>query len=68
MSDYKFPLLMKSTSSGLIILAEGIVSVSVSGSARVKGTVKGTGNGYRNYKIGTYREDWCLSAFKPFEG
>jgi hypothetical protein len=67
MSDYKFPLLMKSTATGLIILAEGITS----GSGRItrfKGTVKGSGNGCSSNKMGDYREDWCLGVFEPFEG
>lgn len=64
MSDYKFPLLMKSTSTGVIVLAEGIVSGSGRW-ARFKGTVKGSGNGSSLNKMGTYREDWCLGVFEP---
>lgn len=64
MNDYKFPLLLKSTGTGLIILAEGIVSGS-GRSARVNGTVKGTGNGGSMNKMGDYREDWYLEVFEP---
>ena len=67
MDNYKFPLLMKSTATGLIILAEGITTGS-GRSARVKGTVKGSGNGGSMNKMGDYREDWCLEVFEPFEG
>ena len=68
MTDYKFPLLMKSSATGLILLVEGITSGS-GRAARVKGTVKGTGNGYgSSHRMGDYREDWCLGVFKPFEG
>ena len=69
MSDYKFPLLMKSIATGLIVLAEGISSGSRR-RTKFKGTVKGTGNGngYGNSlsSIGDYREDWCLEVFEPF--
>lgn len=67
MTDYKFPLLMKSTATGLIILAEGI-SGGIGRSTRVKGTVKGSGNGSSSNRMGDYREDWYLAVFEPFEG
>lgn len=69
MSDYKFPLLMKSTATGLIVLAEG-TSTGSGRRTKFKGTVKGTGNGCGNSlsSIGDYREDWWLEVFEPFEG
>ena len=54
MADYKFPLLMKSTATGLIVLVEGITGGS-GRSTRVKGIVKGTGNGCR-HTMGSYRK------------
>ena len=61
--DYKFPLLMRSTATGLIVLMEGYSTIPDS----VSGTVTSSGNGHSTNKVGDYREDWYLRVFKPFE-
>ena len=60
MSDYEYPLVMKGTSSGVVV---NMVAES-------EGTV--IGGGQRNicsrpYDIGEYRSDWHMSNFKPYK-
>ena len=62
-AKYKFPLLMRSTATGIILLAEKYTTMP----DRVSGTVKSLGHGCSMNKVGDYREDWCLSVFEPFE-
>lgn len=60
---YKFPLLMRSTATGLVLLVEKYSTIP----DRVSGTVKSLGHGHSLNTVGDYREDWCLSVFEPFE-
>lgn len=60
MPNYKYPLIMKGTSSGVIV---NMVAES-------EGTVIGGGQrekSRRPYSIGEYCSDWCIANFKPFE-
>ena len=59
-SVYEYPLVMKGTTSGVVV---NMV-------AECEGTV--IGNGQRDkrrrpYTIGEYRSDWWMGNFKPFE-
>ena len=66
MSDkYEFPLLMRSTATGLVLLVEKYSTIH----GRVSGTVKSLGHGHSHSlnTVGDYRDDWCLSVFEPFE-
>lgn len=59
--DYKFPLLMKSTATGLIVLMES-VDAELGGNGVVKGTGQ-TGNSLHN--IGDWSDTWNMLVFKP---
>ncbi len=59
MPDYKYPLLMKGTSSGRIILM----------TAPRQGKVVGTGHDmHSNRKLGMYSDGWVMKNFKPYKG
>lgn len=56
---YTYPILMKGTMSGRLILM----------TAYGKGTVVGSGNGHGYARrIGNFSDGWSMSAFKPFKG
>lgn len=58
--DYKYPILLKSISSGRTVLM----------TERGVGTIVGTGqsgNDRMNYRIGYYSDDWSMYNFKPFK-
>ena len=58
--DYKFPLLMKSTATGLIVLMES-VDAELGGT----GVVKGTGHTSSSNSIGDWSDTWNMQVFKP---
>lgn len=66
MSDIKFPCLMKSTCTGLLIKATGFTTYKDM-SQRLGGTVMSKGHGDSIYNIGDTRDDWCSEVFEPFE-
>lgn len=58
-TEYKYPLLMKGTSSGRIVLM----------TSYGRGTVVGTGNGHSyNKRLGLRSRGWAMHSFKPFKG
>ena len=60
MSDYKYPLVMKGTLSGVV----------VNMTAKSEGTVIGVGQRdieSRPYALGEARSNWYMRNFKPFE-
>ena len=59
--DYKFPLLMKITATGLIVLMES-VDAMIGGVGVVKGTGQ-TGSSLHN--IGDWSDTWNMQVFKP---
>ena len=60
MSDYKYPLVLKGTLSGVVV---NMIAES-------EGTVIGVGqrdSERRPYALGETRSDWYMRNFKPFE-
>lgn len=64
-TEYAFPLLMKSTHSGIIVRME---RVNEHGDGI--GTVIGSGNsrGLTLHRVGDWAGTWCMDIFKPFKG
>ena len=60
-SEFKTPLLLKLRSSDLLILSTEINTNLFSGVVII-------GDDVTNHKLGEYRTDWVLLAFKPFDG
>ena len=56
MDDIKYPCLMIGKSSGTVVLF----------TSRREGTVKGTGNKYKPYKVGYHSSGWIIKHFEPF--
>lgn len=66
MSDIKFPCLMKSIVTGLLIEATGLTTHK-EGSHRFAGTVLSRAHGCSMYDVGDTRDDWCIEVFEPFK-
>ena len=58
-TEYKYPLIMKGSMSGRLILM----------TSHATGTVVGSGNGggYSN-RVGQHSNGWAMHSFKPFKG
>ena len=66
MCGIKFPCLMKSTVTGLLIEATGFTGIK-DGSRRFAGTPISKGHGNSTHAVGDTRDDWCVDVFEPFE-
>ena len=58
--DYKYPIVLKSVSSGRTVL------MTAHGTGTIVGTGQG-GNDGMNYQIGYFSDDWSMHNFKPFK-
>lgn len=58
-TKYKYPLLMKGTMSGRLILMTSYATGTVVGSGNSIGFVK---------RVGRHSTDWSMHSFKPFKG
>ena len=66
MGDIKFPCIMRSTATGLLLKATGF-STHKDRSRRLVGTPISKGHGFSLNDIGKTRDDWCVEVFEPFE-
>jgi hypothetical protein len=65
-SGIKFPCVMKSTHTGLLIKATGFTMYK-DRSYRFAGTVISRAHGCSIHDVGDTRDDWCVEVFEPFE-
>lgn len=62
--QYTFPLLMRSTISGLLVMMES--ANGNDGTGKVVGKGHGGSNASRSYSLGEQLDDWNMGIFIPF--
>ena len=61
---YKFPLVMRSTISGMLVMMDS--AKDGNGQGKVISNGNGSKNSYRAYTIGERLDDWNMDVFIPF--